>query len=83
MNIIYVPFLLEEKSKNFLISDFLTKPTIIANGLLKTKIAVSFDTDTFIHYINTYHLMDNDEKAYLIDKELQSIPNTCNTTLFF
>ena len=47
------------------------------------KVAVSFDTDTFIQYINTYHLVDNNEKAYLVDKERQTIPDTCDATLFF
>lgn len=88
VDIIYVPTLLGKNIKKIqnLFDKWLYDKTnnhgnwIIKNG---KKIAVSFDTTTFIHYINTYHLMDNDEKAYLVDKELQSIPYTCNTTLFF
>jgi len=47
------------------------------------KRAVSFGTDTFIQYINTYHLADSDDKAYLVDKDLLTIPDTCDATLFF
>lgn len=88
VDIIYVPAVLWEKIKKIqnLFDKWLYDKNndhghwIIKNG---KKVAVSFDTDTFIQYINTYHLVDNNEKAYLVDKERQTIPDTCNATLFF
>lgn len=88
VDIIYVPAVLGEKIKKIqnLFDKWLYDKNndhghwIIKNG---KKVAVSFDTDTFIQYINTYHLVDNNEKAYLVDKERQTIPDTCDATLFF
>ena len=88
VDIIYVPAMLGKRIKKIqsLFDKWLYDKTnnhghwIIKNG---KKVAVSFDTDTFIHYINNYYLVDNDEKAYLLDKEQQIIPDTCDATLFF
>lgn len=88
VDIIYVPAMLGKRIKKIqnLFDKWLYDKTnnhghwIIKNG---KKVAVSFDTDTFIYYINNYYLVDNDEKAYLLGKEQQIIPDTCDATLFF
>lgn len=53
---------------------------IIRNG---KKVAVSFDSGTFVDYINKYHLNDSTEKAYVAVKECKKVPSACNSTLFF
>ena len=53
---------------------------IVKNG---KKVAVSFGADTFVDYINQHHLANNAEKAYIVERELQSVPNNCAVTLFF
>ena len=52
---------------------------IIKNG---RKVAVSFDTDTFIDYLNMFCLNDSDEKAFIVEKNATTIP-TKIPTLFF
>lgn len=47
------------------------------------KRAVAIDTDAFVRYINEYHLTESQEKAYIVDRELESVPDTCEVTLFF
>ena len=47
------------------------------------KRAVSFGSDAFVRYINEYHLMESQEKAYIAEQELDSVPDTCEVTLFF
>ncbi len=44
---------------------------IIKNG---RKYAVSFDTGTFIDYINTFCLNDSQEKAYMVKENATEIP---------
>lgn len=53
---------------------------IYINGQKK---AVSYGTEAFVRYINEHHLAENEEKAYVIDSELQSAPTSCAITLFF
>lgn len=88
VDIIYVPTMLGNKIKkiqNQFDKWLYDKTNNHGHWIIKDgkKVAVSFDTDTFIHYINTYHLIDNNEKAYLVEKEQQTIPNSCDATLFF
>ena len=52
---------------------------IIRNG---RKVAVSFDTETFIEYLNKFYLNDSDEKAIIVQKSATEIP-TKIPTLFF
>lgn len=52
---------------------------IIKNG---RKAAVSFDTDTFIDYLNMFWLNDSAEKAIIVEKNAATIPTEI-PTLFF
>ena len=88
VDIIYVPSYLGEKIKkiqNKFDKWLYDKSNDHGNWIIKNgkKVAVSFDTDTFVTYINEHHLVDTKEKAYLVERELTNIPNTCSTTLFF
>ena len=52
---------------------------IIENG---RKMAVSFDTETFVEYLNNFCLNDSDEKAFVVKKNATEIPSKI-PTLFF
>jgi len=52
---------------------------IIKNG---RKVAVSFDTQTFVDYLNKFCLNDSNEKAFVVEKNATVIP-TKIPTLFF
>ena len=88
VDVIYVPTPLGKKIKSIqnLFDEWLYDKTndhgnwVIIDG---EKVAVSFDSNTFIEYINEYHLTDGEGKAYVTDFELQNVPDICFTTLFF
>ena len=88
VDIIFVPFLLGKKIKkvqNLFDKWLFNKSNNHGNWIIKggKKVAVAFDTATFIHYINEYHLNDNEEKAYIVESGLRSAPNSSVMTLFF
>lgn len=46
------------------------------------KVAVSFDTKSFVDYINSVHLSNCKEKAYIVEDSAQNVPSGI-PTLFF
>lgn len=88
VDVIYVPVTLGKRIKkiqNLFDKWLYDKSNNHGNWIIKDgkRVAVSFDTSTFIHYINDHHLTNTDEKAYIVDKNLKSVPSTCSATLFF
>lgn len=52
---------------------------IIKNG---RKVAVSFDTETFVDYLNMFCLNDSDEKAFIVEENATKIPAKISTLFF-
>lgn len=52
---------------------------IIENG---KPIAVSFDTSTFVEYLNKYHIDTPDEKAIIVEENSTNFPSSMTVIWF-
>lgn len=51
----------------------------VVNG---KKSYVAFDTEAFVKYLNEYHLFERKEKAKILEKSVDNIPNGVTTIWF-